>query len=115
MSNEFRQAATGLILVNGSPVADGDWIYSWQDFNYDHELVRRDYGCSWVATEESTIKEVSFSAFTDTFHENSQETVLTLSHVNCTCGKYIDVEIGVKDSIGNLLQGLIGPIEREFK
>jgi hypothetical protein len=111
--NTFKDEAIKLLLLKGTATAESDWVYGWQGM-YDPTDDGHSVGCHWVATEESELKEISFSAFTDTDMENEQKVLLALTHVNCQCRKLKDVTLGIEGGAMTILHDLLG-IKREYK
>jgi hypothetical protein len=106
----FNEEVRKFLLEKGEATGGGDWTYGWRDYNRD----RREHKCPWVTTEESKVIEYSYSEFTDTFSDNENKVLLALTHVNCTCGKYTDVTIGVEGGAVELLHSLLD-IGREYR
>lgn len=102
--SSFQEEVTKFLLEKGEVTGGGDWTYGWRDYNWD----RRDHpDCPWIVTEESKVIEYSYSEFTDTFSDNENKVLLALTNVNCTCGKYTGVTIGVEGGAMELLHSLL--------
>ena len=66
-------------------------------------------GCSWVVEPGVVLREVVYSMFTDTFHDNENEVGVECSPVRCACGKYTDVTLRWVGSLGELMHAIFGP------
>ena len=108
--SSFQEEVTKFLLEKGEVASGGGWTYGWRDYNWD----RREHKCPWIATGDSEVIEYSFSEFTDTFSDNENKVLLALTHVNCTCGKYTDVTIGVEGGAVELLHSLL-EIKTEYR
>ena len=109
----FQEEVKAFLLRKGQATSNDNWVYGWQSM-YDPTDEGHSVGCHWVATEESEVKEISFSAFTDTDSSNEQKVLLALTHVNCQCRKLKDVTVGIEGGAMTLLHDLLG-IKREYR
>ena len=113
LMNNFQEEVKNFLLTRGTATDDSDWVFGWQGWISPQDE-GHSVGCHWVATEESEVKEISFSAFVDTFSGNEQKVLLVLTHVNCQCRKLKDVTIGIEGGAMELLHSLLG-IKRETR
>lgn len=109
----FKEEVTEFLLRKGKACGDDDWVYGWQGW-HDPSDEGHSVGCHWVPTDESEVKEISFSTFVDTFSGNEDKVLLALTHVNCQCRKLKDVTIGVEGGAMEILHDLLG-IKREYR
>ena len=109
----FKEEVKKFLLTRGTATAENDWVYGWQGW-YAPTDSGHSVGCHWVATEESEVKEISFSAFVDTDADNQQKVLLALTHCNCQCRKLMDVTIGIEGGAMQLLHALLD-IKREYR
>lgn len=117
----FKAAARATVLKGGVPAdTEKNWTYGWQVFDWDHneKTLASDPTCMWRETIETEMIEYTFSEFNGTFTDNTDKTVLALTHVVCSCGKYKDTTIAIEGSVGDLLKQLLEDeldIKREHK
>lgn len=94
----FRKAVISFVLEKGELMSEGDgkaavkeaatqwpsyFSYGWFDYTAEkHRQV-----CGVTATEESEMKEMSFSKFDNTFDGNTESSGFIVTEVNCACGE----------------------------
>lgn len=113
----FKEDATAFLLQKGTLTAEGGWVWGWRagsgDVRDRYDALHED-GCTWVATEQSKMVESMYTEFEGTDVDSQQKTLLSLTHVDCTCGFIKDRTIGVEGGTMELLRELLG-IEREYR
>jgi hypothetical protein len=79
--------------------------YGYTDFEAWHHA---DSCGGWVIPPGSTVEEVTYSMFTNTFSPNEQEVGLNVTPARCACGEYTNTTLRWKGSMTELLHAILG-------
>lgn len=102
-ASELRTRLRDFLAENGTPMRPIRDQYGWEDSQA--KIHAREDGCTWVLPEHAVLEEESWSAFEDTYVENSEHIGVQIpSGVRCSCGMIEDTGLRWEGSFGALIR-----------
>lgn len=106
---EVRDRLRTFMQQAGQPIqfnTDGNVsIYGWLNWEADEHI--RETNCTWHIKPGATLTEHTYSQFTDTFHDNTNEIGVNAYPAYCTCLEYTNQHLRWTGTLGTVLTHIL--------